>query len=187
MRIALIAAVARNGVIGRDGVMPWRLPADLRHFKRITLGKPVVMGRRTHQSIGRPLPGRANIVITRDPDYRAEGCTVVHSPEEAIAAARAALAARGEVPGEIPGEVMVIGGGSIYAVCLPWAERIYLTRVDAEVAGDTRFPALDSADWRETSRAELPADADNPHACVFLVLDRLGRGAPGPTAAARES
>ena len=169
MRIALIAAVARNGVIGRDGAMPWHLPADLRHFKQITLGKPVVMGRRTHQSIGRPLPGRANIVITRDRNYRAAGCTVVHSPEEAIAAADAAAASAG---GDAADEIVVIGGGSVYAAFLPRAERIYLTRVDVEVTGDTRFPTLDPAEWHATSRREHPADAHNPYACTFLVLER---------------
>ncbi len=169
MRIALIAAVARNDVIGRDGAMPWHLPADLRHFKETTLGKPVVMGRRTHQAIGRPLQGRTNIVITRDRGYRAPGCTVVHSPEEAIAAARAATAPTG---GGAADEILVIGGGSVYAAFLPLAERIYLTRVDGEFAGDTHFPVLDPAEWRETSRRERPADARNPYACTFLVLDR---------------
>lgn len=172
MRIALIAAVARNGVIGRDGTMPWRLPADLRHFKRVTLGRPVVMGRRTHESIGRPLPGRLNIVLSRDPGYRAEGCLVVASPEEALAAARAA--AGGE-----PEEVMIIGGGTVYASFLPRAERIYLTRIEAEIPGDTGFPPLDSAEWCETSRVEQPADADHAYACAFVVLERRRAGRDG--------
>jgi dihydrofolate reductase len=164
MRISLIVAVSRNGVIGRNGTMPWHLPADLRHFKRTTMGKPVVMGRRTHESIGGPLPGRTNIVMTRNRDFRAEGCVVAHSLEEALAAARTAAAARGEV--------LIIGGGAVYAAFLPRADRIYLTRVAADVPGDTRFPDPDPATWNETGREERPADAQNPYACTFLVLDR---------------
>ncbi len=179
MRISMIVAVSRNGVIGKDGAMPWHLPADLQRFKRITLGKPVVMGRRTHESIGRPLPGRTNIVLTRDRDYRAAGCILAHTIDEALAAARAAACAARE-PGrdEVPGEAMVIGGAAVYAAFLPRADRLYLTRVDAEVAGDTRFPELNPAEWVETDREERPADARNPYACSFLVLDRL-RQTPG--------
>jgi dihydrofolate reductase len=169
MRIALIVAVSRNGVIGRNGAMPWHLPADLRRFKRTTLGKPVVMGRRTHESIGRPLSGRTNIVVTHDSTYLAEGCTVVHSVDAALVAARAAAE---NSAGTGPAEVMIIGGGAMYAAFLPRADRIYLTRVDADVAGDTRFPVLDPAEWREIDREERPADAHNAYACEFLVLDR---------------
>lgn len=161
MILSLIVAMADNRVIGRDGGMPWRLPADLRYFKRITLGKPIVMGRRTHQAIGRPLPGRHNIVISSDPDYRAAGCTVVSSPQ-------AALTAAGDAP-----EVMLIGGGQLYRQMLPRAARIYLTEVHARPEGDLRFPELDPAEWRETWREEHPADARNPHPYDFVVLERV--------------
>jgi len=170
MRISLIVAVSRDSVIGKDGAMPWHLPADLRRFKRITLGKPVVMGRRTHESIGGPLSGRTNIVLTRDRRFRAEGCIVAHSLDQALAAARAVT----EVDqGAAPAEVMIIGGAAVYTAFLPRADRIYLTRVDAEVAGDTRFPDLDPGEWMETDREQRPADAQNPYACTFLVLDRI--------------
>ncbi len=167
MTISLIVAVARNGVIGRDGRMPWHLPADLKQFKRTTMGKPVLMGRKTHQSIGRPLPGRTNIVISRDPDFAAEGCTVVSTIPDALEAARA-------VAGD-EGEVMVIGGGAIYAALLPRADRIYLTRIATDAQGDTRFPDLDPDQWREVRREERPADERNPHDAEFLVLERVDR------------
>lgn len=157
---SLVVARARNGVIGRDNALPWHLPADLAHFKRITQGHPVVMGRRTHESIGRPLPGRHNIVVTRTPGWKADGCTVVGSLEAAYAAA-------GNVP-----EVFVIGGSALYAAALPGADRIYLTEIDADVSGDTVFPEIDPAGWVETAMGELPADGRNAHALRFLRLDR---------------
>ncbi len=159
-RVALVVAVDEAGTIGRDGALPWRLPSDLRHFKQITMGKPVVMGRKTFESIGRPLPGRENIVLSRDPDYRAEGCRAVGSLQEALAAA-------GEAE-----ELMVIGGAELYAQALPLAERIYLTRVHARFAGDTFMPRLDPEEWLETRREEHPADARNPYAHTFVVLER---------------
>lgn len=157
-----MAAVAANGVIGRDGGMPWHLPADLAHFRRVTLGHPVLMGRRTHEAIGRPLDGRLNLVLTRDDAYLAPGCTTVSSVGEALAEASAAGAS----------ELMVIGGGRVYAETLPLAGRILLTEVKAEVPGDTLFPALDPAQWREAARVERPADARNPHAMAFVELLR---------------
>ena len=159
--LSLVVAMARNGVIGRDNTLPWRLPADLRHFPAVTMGKPVVMGRKTFESIGRPLPGRSNIVVTRDPAYTAEGCVVVHSIE-------AALAAAGDAE-----EVMIIGGAEFYRQLLPRADRIYLTWIDAEFEGDTWFPELDPGRWHERSREDHVPDADNPHPYSFILLESV--------------
>jgi len=160
MRIALIAALARNGVIGRDNQLPWRLSADLQHFKRLTMGKPIVMGRKTWESLGRPLPGRRNIVITRDAAFRAEGCVVTHSIDEALGAAAGS------------DEVMIIGGAELYAQALPRADRLYLTEVRADVDGDVRFPPIDAADWIEVERQSYLADEKNEYDIDFVVLDR---------------
>lgn len=149
--VALIVAVSRNGVIGRDGDLPWHLPEDLQHFKRLTLGKPIIMGRLTWESIGRPLPGRTNIVISRTPDYEAPGAEVVPSFEAALAHASPLV--------DADGEIMIIGGAQIYRAALPLADRIYRTRVGVDVVGDTVFPELDSADWRvlESCQQTSPA------------------------------
>ncbi len=154
--ISLVVAASTNGVIGVDGDLPWRLPDDLKRFKALTTGKPVIMGRKTWDSIGFPLPNRQNIVITRNPGFSAEGCDIVDSPEAAVAAA-------GDVP-----ELMIIGGGTIYEVFLPEAQRVYLTRVHTDIVGDTRFPELDSA-WRETARESHAAD--ERHALSFDFID----------------
>ena len=159
--IALIAAVATNGVIGRDGALPWRIPADLKHFKALTLGKPVIMGRKTYVSIGRPLPGRQNIVLTRDAGFRAEGVTVARNLDAALAAANRDAA-----------EVMVIGGAAVYAAALPHARRLYLTLVRASVAGDVRFPDFDRADWVEVSHERRRQDQPVPLDFSFLMLER---------------
>lgn len=166
MRITLVVAMDEAGVIGADGDMPWHLPADLRHFKRVTLGKPVLMGRRTHESIGRPLPGRLNLVLTRDRHLVAPGCDVVHDMDQALAAAEG-------VP-----ELMVIGGAEIFRLFLPRADRILLTRVHGRFSGDTWFPDPDLADWKEVSREDFPADARNPHAYSFQELERGGGASP---------
>jgi dihydrofolate reductase len=160
MLISLIAAVARNGVMGRAGGLPWRLPDDLRRFKALTMGKPVIMGRRTYESIGRALPGRLNIVLTRQPGFRADGCAVVATPEDTLRAA-------GEA-----GEAIVIGGAEVYRAFLPLATRLYLTEVDADVVGDVRFPAWNPEDWIETSRARHEADAEHAFAFAYRVLER---------------
>jgi dihydrofolate reductase len=162
MRVSLIAAVAENGVIGRNNDLPWRLPADLRRFRRLTLGHPVLLGRRNYESIGRPLPGRTNIVLTRRAGYAAPGCTVVHSLDEALAAAAGA------------DEVFVAGGAEIYAQALERAQRFYLTRVHAEVPGDTRFPEVDWSRWRETARERHEPDAEHAYAYSFITLERSG-------------
>jgi dihydrofolate reductase len=156
--VTLVVARADNGVIGRDGGLPWHLPADLRHFKALTLGKPVVMGRRTFVSIGRPLPGRHNIVLTRG-DWTAAGVTVVRDLPAAIAAAGAV------------DEVMIVGGAGVYADALPRATRVYLTEVHAAPAGDTVLPPFDPAVWAETARATHAAEADTP-GYSFVTLDR---------------
>lgn len=167
--VALVAAVARNGVIGRGGALPWRLRSDLRRFREVTMGKPVVMGRRTYESIGRPLAGRANIVLTRRARPGAEG--IETAPGLARALARAAALARGAGVGEI----MVIGGAGVYAEALAGADRIYLTEVDARVDGDVRFPELDEDAWREVSRDARPAGDGDDFAHAFVVLERSPR------------
>ncbi|MBK1631790.1 dihydrofolate reductase [Thiohalocapsa halophila] len=159
-RITLVAAVARNGVIGHGNRLPWHLPADLAHFKRLTLDKPIVMGRRTWESLPGLLPRRRHIVISADPRYRAQGCEVVASPA-------AALAAAGEVP-----EVMVVGGATVYAALLPQATHMALTLVHADSTGDVHFPAWSPSAWREIGREHRPADARNAHALDFVVLER---------------
>ena len=166
-RIVLVVAAASNGVIGRDNALPWRLPEDLRRFKALTLGKPVLMGRRTFASIGRALPQRRNLVLTRDPHLRAEGVEVVHSLEEALE--RAAPAP----------ELMVIGGEGIFRALLPQAERIHLTQVQADIAGDTFFPALNARDWREVERESHPQDARHAYPMSFITLERVAPGAAG--------
>ncbi len=160
MMLSVIAAMDRNGVIGKDNTLPWRLPADLQHFKRLTLGKPIVMGRATRESIGRSLPGRTNVVISRDARYRASGCVVVRSLEEALAA----LAGQEEV--------MIIGGASLYAQTLGRAEHLYLTLIDAEVQGNVYFPALDYSQWIELERETHEPDPHNPHRYSFVRLQR---------------
>lgn len=172
--ISLIAAVARKRVIGRAGELPWHLPHDLAHFKKTTLGKPVIMGRRTHASIGRPLPERENIVVTRHPDRVAPGCRAVPSLDEALVACAGA------------DEAVVIGGASLYAEALPRAQLLYLTRVDADVQGDAFFPDVDLSGWRELDRRDFPAD--ERHAYPFSIATLERPQAPpdsGPRGAAR--
>ncbi len=163
-RVTLVVAMADNGVIGRDGALPWRLPEDLRRFKAQTLGKPVLMGRRTFESIGRALPGRMNLVLTRDTAWRAPAqagpVTVVHDWDGALRALDGAS------------ELMVIGGAEIYAMAMPRADRVLLTRVHAAVEGDTRLPPFDPAQWVEASREPCPADERNPIPMSFVELRR---------------
>lgn len=161
MKISVIVAMAANRVIGHENRLPWHLPADLKHFKATTLGKPVVMGRRTWESIGRPLPGRTNIVITRDTAYTAEGCVVVHSLDEAIRAAGEAA------------EVMIIGGAGLYRQALSLADTLYLTLIHGEFAGDTHFPQWRQDEWRETGRVDHEPDENNSHAYSFITLERV--------------
>ncbi|MCF5879257.1 type 3 dihydrofolate reductase [Aeromonas veronii] len=162
MKISMIAAMAHDRVIGKDNQMPWHLPADLAHFKRVTLGKPVLMGRKTFESIGRPLPGRRNLVISRNTDYQAEGIEVVGSVEAALAL----------LAGSSVEELMVIGGGHLYAEMLPSADCLYLTRIDLAVEGDTRFPAFDDGQWQRVDCESHPADEKNPHPYSFETWQR---------------
>lgn len=159
MIISMIAAMADDRIIGKDNQMPWHLPADFAWFKRCTLGKPIVMGRKTYDSIGRPLPGRLNIVITRDTELQIEGVTVVQSVEQAI-----------EVAGDVE-ELMIIGGGSIYQACLPMASRLYLTFIKADVNGDTRFPQWDDS-FKRVSQESYSADEKNAYDMDFVVLEK---------------
>ena len=159
MIISMIAAMADNRIIGKDNQMPWHLPADFAWFKRCTMGKPVVMGRKTYESIGRPLPGRLNIVISRDASLSIEGVTTVTSIEQAL-----------EVAGEVE-EVMIIGGGAIYAACLPMANKLYVTHIEAEIDGDTQFPDW-GAEFKGTYSEVYQADEKNAYNMRFTVLEK---------------
>ncbi|MDE2235376.1 MAG: dihydrofolate reductase [Gammaproteobacteria bacterium] len=158
--LSLIVASGENGELGKAGRMPWHLPADLKHFKSLTLGKPVIMGRKTYEAIGKPLPGRRNIVVSSRPGYSIPGCDISRSFTDAL------ILAAG-VP-----EIMVIGGGEIYRQALPRAQRIYQTRVHGQFDADTFFPKLDVAEWRELSREDHEPDARNPWPYSFSVLER---------------
>jgi len=158
--ISLIWAEDENGLIGRDGKLPWHLPADMAWFRRQTMDKPILMGRNTFESIGKPLPGRTNLVLTHQTDYRAAACTVVHSMDEAKAA----------VPDA--GEIMVIGGAGVYALALPEAMHLYVTQIHAEFEGDRWFPAFDRDQWHESSREDHAADERNLYDYSFAILDR---------------
>lgn len=159
--ISLIAAVARNQVIGADNCLIWHISEDLRHFKTITSGHPVIMGRKTFESLGRPLPNRTNVVISRQTDYRAEGCIVVDSLVNALLLFPAAE------------EVFIIGGAQIYAQALPLADRFYLTEVGADYSGDTYFPEWDRSEWRLTEQDSFPRGEKFPHPFAFLRYDRI--------------
>jgi dihydrofolate reductase len=159
-RIAFVVAVARNGVIGRKGELPWHISSDLKRFKAITMGKPVIMGRKTWDSLPRkPLQGRTNIVVTRQHDYAAEGAVVVNSLDEALA----------KTDGE---EVCIIGGGELFKEAMPIANRLYLTEVDLDVPGDTFFPKIDPKSWKEVSREVHPRGPKDDASFILRVLDR---------------
>lgn len=166
MRISLIWAMADNGVIGRDNSLPWRLPVDMKHFMTTTMGKPLVMGRKTLESMKAPLAGRTNIVLTRDPNWQREGVQVVGDLNAALELA--------EQQGLIDGveETMVIGGAEIYALALPLADRLYITRVHADPYGDVYFPALDFSQWRMLSQQQHPADERHSAPCSIEVYER---------------
>ncbi len=163
-KISLIVAMDRNRLIGINNKLPWRLPDDMKWFVEKTMGKPVVMGRKTYDSIPskfKPLSGRENIIITRNPDYKAEGCTIVHSIESAIQ----------DVP-----EIIIAGGTQIYELCLPIVNRIYLTEVDGEFEGDAYFPELDLTNWQETYNQKHTANKRNSHAFTWVILDKKEMG-----------
>ena len=159
--LSLIAALARNRVIGRDQRLPWHLPADLRFFKQMTMGKPLLMGRRTWESIGRPLPGRQMIVLSRDPHVQAPGCSLAQTLDQALEIAHAAP------------ELMVIGGAQLYRQTLPLAERMYLTRIEADVSGDTWFPEWEEREWRLVWEEAHPADAQHAWPYRFQHWERI--------------
>lgn len=161
MRVSIIVAAATNRVIGLRGELPWHLPDDLRRFRRLTTGKPVIMGRLTHESIGRPLPERRNIVISRQPELRAPGCEVVSSPAAALEAAAGS------------DEIMVIGGGRIYQQLLPLTDRIYLTRVHANPEGDAFFPKLATGEWRTVTIEHFPPGEARPFGYSFEIIERV--------------
>lgn len=168
MRKALIVAMSRNRVIGRNNALPWYLPGDLRYFKQATMGKPIIMGRKTWDSIGRPLPGRLNIVVTRDPNWPVPAGTVSEPSLE-----RALI--RAEAQAEIEGgdEVMVIGGGQIYADVLSQVDRMYVTQVHADIDGDAYFPEVNWDQWEELGREDFSASDNNPYDYSFVVYQRL--------------
>ena len=161
MKISLVVAVSANNVIGADGGLPWRLSEDLRRFKDITMGKPMIMGRQTFESIGKALPGRRNIILSRQAAYEQVGCDVVNTPEEALRLAGGA------------DEVMIIGGGKVYEEFLPMTDRIYMTRVHTDVDGDTFFPEINDDEWRIVSSHPLPPNDERPFSISFQVLERV--------------
>ena len=160
MIISFVAAMGKNKAIGKNNSLPWTMPADMKRFKQLTLGKPVIMGRKTFESIGKPLPKRKNIVITHDKNYNAEGCIVAYSVDEALNVAKNAK------------EVMVIGGSQIYKEFLPRANRMYLTIIDADFEGDAYFPSYDITGWKEISYEEHERDAENQYDYAFITLER---------------
>ena len=162
--LSLIAAVACNRVIGRHGNLPWKLPVDMAHFKRTTTGKAVIMGRKTFESLGRALPGRENVVLSRDSSFSAPGCIVVASVDEAIERTRHF------------DEAVVIGGSMIYEAFFPRAERLYLTWIDADVTGDVYFPDFNPGEWREIARRDVAADERHAHAFSIVTLERRDAG-----------
>jgi dihydrofolate reductase len=160
MRLSIVVAMDSNRLIGKDNGLPWHLPADLAFFKKLTTGNTILMGRKTFDSIGRPLPNRRNIVITRNADIEIAGCEVVNSIEEALSLAQ------GET------EVMVIGGAKLYQQILPIADRLYITQIESEFDGDTYFPSYNEAEWFQISLDSREPDEDNHHKCHFITLDR---------------
>jgi dihydrofolate reductase len=166
VHLAIIVAAARNRVIGRNNALPWHLPEDLKYFKRVTMGKPILMGRKTFESIGRPLPGRANLVVSRDPEFSAAGVSVAGSLDEAVELARDIALIDGVE------ELVVIGGEQIYRAALPRTQRLYLTEVHADVEGDALMPEICRDEWREMSRERHVASDANPYDYSFVVLER---------------
>ncbi|MEE2996446.1 MAG: dihydrofolate reductase [Pseudomonadota bacterium] len=163
LRISLIVAVSENGIIGRDGSLPWKVSGDLKYFKDVTLGKPIVMGRKTYESIGRPLPGRCNFVISRNPEFSAEGIEVFASLKCLISCIKQRGAA----------ELMIIGGAALYAEALDFANKIYLTEIHADIAGDVSFPTISSSNWQEISREWHAAGERDDHDHSFVILERI--------------
>ncbi|MDT8370944.1 MAG: type 3 dihydrofolate reductase [Gammaproteobacteria bacterium] len=161
MKIAIIVAMDQQSLIGKNNDLPWKLSADLQNFRRVTMGKPIIMGRNTHESIGRPLPGRTNIIVTKNKDYAVDGCIVVNTIEDAIKACGDAE------------EAMIMGGASLYQQFLPLTDRLYLTQVHANLEeGDTWFPDWQKSDWQQLNREDHPADEKNEFSFSFIIYDR---------------
>ncbi len=160
MLVSLIAALTSERIIGKDNALPWHLPADLKHFKQLTLGKPIVMGRKTFESVGHPLPGRHNVIVTHQRDYHVPHCTVVHSLQAAFDTLQATP------------EIFVIGGAEIYRQALPFADQMYLTLINAAIPGNIYFPIWQAAEWEQVSEICVEADSQNPYAYRFLLLKR---------------
>jgi dihydrofolate reductase len=167
MKLSVIVAVAENGVVGKNNALPWHIPADLQYFKRTTLGKPIVMGRKTFESIGRPLPGRTNIVISSNPTYSAQGVSVVSSLPDALELAQKVALIDGTE------ELMVIGGATVYEAAVPLADRLYVTEIHAKVAGDAYLPPVDWSNWVESSREQHAALEPNTYDFSFVVYERV--------------
>lgn len=161
MKLAIIVATDQQGLIGDNNDLPWRLSADLQYFRRVTMAKPLIMGRNTHESIGRVLPGRKNIIVTKNKSFHADGCTVVNSIDDALLAC------------EDVDEVMVMGGASLYEQLLPIADKLYLTQVHASLTGDTWFPAWSKDEWSEISREDYQADEKNEYDYSFIVYEKI--------------
>ncbi len=164
LTLSMIAAMGKNRVIGKDNDMPWHLPADLQHFKKTTLGSPIIMGRKTYDSIGRPLPGRLNIILSRNTTLEIEGCSVVDSLDKALTLAQEST----------KDEVFITGGAHLYNKFLKEADRLYLTLIDEAFDGDTYFPDYTQLNWQEISREDHQADDQNPHNYSFVILDKIG-------------
>ena len=169
IHLALIWAMAENGVIGRDGDLPWRLPGEMKYFRAITLGKPVIVGRKTFESFPKPLPGRTNIVVSRNFEHDHPRVRVAADLDRAIAIGREVAEADGV------DEIMVAGGAELYALALPRADRLYMTLVHAEIDGDTRFPEFDRSEFAEKRHLRVPADVDNPYDYSLVMLERIHR------------
>lgn len=167
MKICLIAALAQNRVVGINNQLPWHLPEDLKYFRRTTTGKTVIMGRKTYESIGRPLPNRSNIVVSANPECKIEHVQVVNSLQAALQLAENISLINGV------DEIMVIGGATLYAAALPMADRLYLTHVHADVEGDAYFPEVDFSAWREVAREDFAASENNPYPYSFVVYDKI--------------
>ena len=166
IRLSMMVAKASNNVIGRDNKLPWYLPNDLKYFKQVTFGKPVIMGRKTWESLKGPLPGRTNIVITRQPDYLADGAKVVATLDDAVAMAENVAFIEGQE------EAVIMGGAEIYSLALPQADRLYLTEVHANVEGDTFFPEYDASEWQQIAREDFAAEGPTPYDYSFVVYER---------------
>jgi len=159
--ISFVVAMDKNRIIGKNNQLPWHLPADLKFFKQVTMGHPIIMGRKTFESIGKPLPGRENIILTRNEDYRAEGCKVIHTVAEIK-----------QIEEETQGEVCVIGGAEIFKEAFPMADRLYITWIEEEFEGDTYFPEFDEKEWNVISKEQGPQDEKNPYLYYFVIYER---------------